>query len=60
MRTVNDRIVVAAGWMIAVGLLVFFVPPAAVVLACQWAWRRRPAVSLPAHRPHRAGSNRPA
>jgi hypothetical protein len=60
MRTVNERIVVVAGWVIAIGLLVFFVPPAAAVLVCQWAWRRRPAVSLPVHWPHRASSNRPA
>jgi len=59
MHTVNDRIVVAAGWVIAIGLLVFVVPPAAAVLACQWAWRRRPTVSLPVRWPHRAGSNRP-
>jgi hypothetical protein len=36
----GERIMVAAGWVIALGLLVFFVPSALAVLSCQWAWRK--------------------
>jgi hypothetical protein len=36
----GERIMVAAGWVIALGLLVFFVPSALAVLSCQWALRK--------------------
>jgi len=40
MTSWGERIMVSAGWMIAIGLLVFFVPSALVVLSCQWSWRK--------------------
>jgi hypothetical protein len=36
----TDRLIIAASWVIAIGLIVFFVPVAAVVLACRWAWHK--------------------
>jgi hypothetical protein len=44
----TDRLMIAASWVIAIGLVVF-VPMAAAALGCQCAWRRiRLAGSAPA------------
>jgi hypothetical protein len=49
---VTQRLIIAASWLIAIGLIVFFVPVAAAALACQWALRKlRPAGSAPAPYP---------
>jgi hypothetical protein len=40
MSSWAERMMVAAGWVIAIGLLVFFVPPALVALSCQSSWRK--------------------
>jgi hypothetical protein len=35
-----ERLIVAMGWMIAVALVVLFVPPAVVVMLLQELWRK--------------------
>jgi hypothetical protein len=40
MSSSGERLMIAAGWIVAIGLLVFFVPSALVALSCQWSWRK--------------------
>jgi hypothetical protein len=45
----TQRLMITASWLIAIGLIVFFVPVAAAALACHWALRKvRPAATAPA------------
>ena len=44
------RLMIATGWVIAIGLLVFYVPPAALVMAGQLCWRKSPGRHSGTHR----------
>lgn len=53
----ETRLLIIAGWLVAIGILVFYIPPAAAVMGVMAAWR---ALTLQPKGRHAIRHGRPA